>query len=67
MLARITAAQEGKGSLLRELLLRELEKGLKELETVGRPEQVVLAGNTTMGHLLLGYPVESLGKAPFTP
>lgn len=67
VLARITAAQEGKGSLLRELLLRELEKGLKELETVGRPEQVVLAGNTTMGHLLLGYPVESLGKAPFTP
>lgn len=67
VLARISAAQAGNGGRLRDLLLRELEKGLKELERTGRPERVVLAGNTTMGHLLLGYPVESLGKAPFTP
>lgn len=26
-----------------------------------------IAGNTTMGHLLLGYDVEGLGKSPFTP
>lgn len=28
---------------------------------------VALAGNTVMIHLLLGLPVESLGRAPFTP
>lgn len=67
VLARISAAQEGKTGVLRDLLLWELEKGLKELERTGRPERMVLAGNTTMGHLLLGYPVESLGRAPFTP
>lgn len=26
-----------------------------------------IAGNTAMGHLLLGYDVEGLGKSPFTP
>jgi uncharacterized 2Fe-2S/4Fe-4S cluster protein (DUF4445 family) len=31
----------------------------------GRIADLVIAGNTTMHHLLLGLPVESLGKVPF--
>jgi uncharacterized 2Fe-2S/4Fe-4S cluster protein (DUF4445 family) len=30
-------------------------------------EKIVIAGNTTMEHLLLGYPAEGLGKWPFRP
>lgn len=30
-------------------------------------EQVVIAGNTTMIHLLMGYSCETLGVVPFTP
>ncbi len=67
VLARITAAGSGKAQALREVLLAEMEKGLHRLEQYGRAEQIVVSGNTTMGHLLLGYPVESLGRAPFTP
>lgn len=49
------------------LLRTELERGLHSLQQEGQPECVFLAGNTAMGHLLLGYPVTGLGRAPFTP
>ncbi len=29
--------------------------------------EITAVGNTTMNHLLLGYPVESLGKSPYRP
>lgn len=67
VLSRITAAECGKAETLRQVLLTELENGLRKLETVGEAREIIISGNTTMGHLLLGYPVESLGKAPFTP
>ena len=67
VLARITAAENGKAGLLRSILLEEMEKGIRRMEEWGKPEEIVISGNTTMGHLLLGYPVEGLGKAPFRP
>ena len=67
VLARIAAAESGKAQALRQMLLTELENGLKKLEEAGEPQEIILSGNTTMGHLLLGYPVSGLGKAPFTP
>lgn len=67
VLSRITAAESGKAEALRQVLLTELENGLRKLETVREAQEIIISGNTTMGHLLLGYPVTGLGKAPFTP
>ncbi len=48
-----------------------LEKGMDAVKQEGiQPKasavRISLAGNTVMEHLLLGYPVEGLAKAPFT-
>lgn len=67
VLARISAAEEGRAELLQKLIVDGLEKGLKEIEQSGRPDEIILSGNTAMEHLLLGYPVDTLGKAPFVP
>lgn len=37
------------------------------METEEFPVRVALAGNTVMQHLLLGYPLDSMAKAPFEP
>lgn len=67
VLSRIAAAERGMAETLRAVLLTELENGLRKLETVKEAQEIIISGNTTMGHLLLGYPAASLGKAPFTP
>ena len=33
----------------------------------GKPKLMVISANTVMGHLFMGYPVESLGRSPFLP
>lgn len=59
------------GAEMHRLIMEALESGLHSLVRkaggAGRPDRVILAGNTVMVHLLLGYPVESLGRAPFVP
>lgn len=35
--------------------------------TTNQIQNIVIAANTTMVHLLMGYPCDSLGVAPFTP
>ncbi len=75
VVSRIAAAQQGKAELLRGLIMDGLQDGLKKLRKASPPAagavfdscEVILAGNTTMGHLLLGYPTQGLGRAPFTP
>lgn len=67
VLARISAAEEGRADLLQRLIVEGLEKGLREIEQTGRPDEIIISGNTAMEHLLLGYPVHTLGKAPFLP
>lgn len=72
VIARIKASTEGKAEALRNSIRVDLQDGFKELiKKAGvLPEdvkEVVIAGNTTMGHLLMGYPCESLGVFPFTP
>lgn len=70
VISRIEASQRH-GSDLHRLIIQALEDGLHSLMRkageAGRPDRIVIAGNTVMTHLLLGYPVESLGRAPFTP
>lgn len=72
VISRIQVSNDGKGELLRESIRTDLLDGIhqvmQEINLV--PEQVkriVIAGNTTMGHLLMGYSCESLGVYPFTP
>lgn len=72
VIARIQAANEGKGEELRKAIWEALKAGVLELLAEGQVEEnqvegLVISGNTTMQHLLLGYPCYSLGQAPFTP
>lgn len=72
VISRIRAANEGHGAELRESIQRDLLEGigrlLKESGTAGGSvRRIAIAGNTTMGHLLMGYSCETLGTYPFTP
>lgn len=73
VISRIQAGSEGGGERLRKLVIDALESGMRQLEesAIGnklcKPTKIMIAGNTVMGHLLLGYPVKSLGECPFIP
>lgn len=72
VIARIEAAIQGKGGILRERILRDLLTGMQELlqkqeKSWEQVTKIVIAGNTTMIHLLMGYPCDGLGQMPFTP
>lgn len=72
VISRIQASNEGKKNQLRKLVKQDLMTGFCEVITQAgiRKEQVkkiVIASNTTMGHILLGYSCESLGVYPYTP
>lgn len=72
VIARIKASCDGKGGELQKLIREDLLTGIREVisrehiqeEQVG---EIAIAGNTTMGHLLMGLSCETLGVAPFTP
>lgn len=72
VISRIRAANEGHGEELKKIIRRDLEEGirrlLKESGVSGSSVRyIAIAGNTTMGHLLMGYSCETLGTYPFTP
>lgn len=72
VISRISAANEGKLENLRSAITGIIAEGVETiLESRGiAPEQVrdmVIAGNTTMVYLLLGFPCRSLGVFPFKP
>lgn len=72
VISRIEAAGGGAGRELQALVRTGIASMVaKLLEQSGTEKtavkQVVIAGNTTMGHLLMGYPCETLGVYPFTP
>ncbi len=72
VMSRIQSANQGDGKALKELIQRELQRGIQVLlaEKKIPPhklKKIVLSGNTTMFHLLRGYSCKSLGAAPFTP
>lgn len=72
VISRIRAAASGDAEKLRESILKDV-RDLAETLLAGQDENVlnvskiVIAGNTTMIHLLLGYSCVGLGAAPFTP
>lgn len=72
VIARIQAATEGKAEILKEKIRGDLWKGMETLLekhriSWERISKIAIAGNTTMIHLLMGYPCEGLGRVPFTP
>lgn len=72
VVSRIEASVAGKGGELRQSIRRDLQKLVGRLlvqaaVSADAIEFIVLAGNTTMGHLLMGYSCEGLGVYPFTP
>lgn len=72
VITRIQASVDHKGKLLQESIRADLQRGLKQLTleagcSLEQIKKIAIAGNTTMGHLLMGYPCDSLGVYPFTP
>lgn len=77
VLSRIQASVSGKREELRECIQSELCTGIDRLlkectftanhENEKRIDRIVIAGNTTMIHLLMGYDCGTLGVYPFTP
>ena len=72
VISRIQASNEGKGPELTASIRQDLKKGIEELirEEGIWPEavkKITIAGNTTMGHLLMGYSCKNLGVYPFRP
>lgn len=65
VISRISNANAGKKEELQALITETIESGVKKLVKERTPKLIVISGNTVMGHLLMGYDVESLGVYPF--
>lgn len=69
VISRIQAAENRMHALAMQRAVRnELEKGIEQFRqklAEGEGLQMVLAGNTTMIYLLMGYDTMQLGQAPF--
>lgn len=72
VISRIQASIDGKGEKLRKLIQKDLLEGIYSLINKyqipkNKLEMIAIAGNTTMGHLLMKFSCETLGVVPFTP
>ncbi len=72
VISRIKASTEGKKEELQQLIRKDLLEGIEKLIAVEgilkeKIEKIVISGNTTMIHLLMGYDCSGLGVFPFTP
>lgn len=72
VVSRIGAACHGKGKALQKAVRRDLTRLMKQLlkdhpGTAARCRQMDIAANTTMLHLLMGWPCDGLGDWPFHP
>lgn len=72
VISRIQAAADGKAEALQEAIRADLRGGCTQLlreagVSEDRVRRIAVSGNTTMGHLLMGYDCAGLGQYPFTP
>lgn len=72
VISRLEASNSGKGDELQAVIRRDLDELIKRLLMnsgclTEQVEKVMVAGNTVMCHLLLGYSCRTLGVYPFTP
>ncbi|MDD6812084.1 MAG: ASKHA domain-containing protein [Lachnospiraceae bacterium] len=65
VLSRIQAAGQGHAEEMKESVWQVIRRGMKQFTR--SIVCISIAGNTTMEHLLMGLPTESLGISPFTP
>lgn len=70
--SRIAASNNGFGPRLRGLVIEDINHGIDVIMSrnrlaIERCGQIILAGNTVMGHIFAGLTCEGLGMAPFTP
>lgn len=65
VISRISNVNAGKKEELQALITETIENGVKKLVKERTPKLIVISGNTVMGHLLMGYDVETLGVYPF--
>lgn len=65
VISRISNANAGKKEELQALITETIENGVKKLVKERTLKLIVISGNTVMGHLLMGYDVETLGVYPF--
>lgn len=69
---RIQASNDGKREALQTSIQGDLWKGLQDIIKqcnikAEQIQEIAIAGNTTMGHLLLGFDCKTLGEFPFKP
>lgn len=72
VISRMKASVEGHKEELRLSIREDLGKGIRNLIRdagicTDAVTELAIAGNTTMIHLLMGYPCKGLGAYPFTP
>lgn len=72
VISRIQASIDGKREVLKECIRKDLQSAVEKLLDekhieLSKINKIVIAANTTMGHLLMGFPCDTLGVAPFTP
>lgn len=69
VISRIEASNHGSKEELQKSIRKQLMEGVSKLTEDGkvRIQRMVIGGNTTMIHLLMGYSCETLGIYPFTP
>jgi uncharacterized 2Fe-2S/4Fe-4S cluster protein (DUF4445 family) len=72
VISRIMASNEGKKEQLQAVINEVLVEGILSVITqagieASRIMKIAIAGNTTMGHLFMGYSCETLGVFPFSP
>lgn len=72
VISRIDSSNNGKKWEIQRCIRQDLQKLIRELLqkekiTEQQIQRIVIAGNTTMCHLLRGFSCETLGVAPFLP
>ena len=72
VISRIKISTEGKKDKLQKSIQKDLTDGIdfvinKSDLSIDKIKEIVIAGNTTMIHLLMGYDCKSLGEFPFKP
>lgn len=65
IVSRIDISVKGWSNELRTCIENDINALLSEFPE--QPERLIMAGNTAMIHLLMGYPVDRLVKYPFRP
>lgn len=67
VISRIQASCRGKKEELQRMLWEDIMGMIARMGLSWEKTELILSGNTTMGHLLQGYSCETLGKAPYQP